>query len=388
MIRSTIKTAFTAIVLSSMLMGVEQTSQKVGKGWLQYEDEPSKQQQDLSKASVNDVEKMSEKKILIEILKEQKKQTAIQAEILHILKVTNDLPEEITVNGKKCLSNSSAECFKMPIIKDAARIPVMRQWLEKPTVENALEYYKWQSKYLNQIFDVGYSLEFASKSTPPLMGIIPSYLNTGTKEGEYQRDDYIWENIIRPLARNMEISILMGKTIGFDIDRAIRIFDIYDKFKSVGIKIRFVFPDQESLNTFANLNKTTPSEVYGKRWKEVPSSDKVISPNSFKIKNISVYATPMYLLRYNDFKNKINFNQILGIGKDDVETIFKSTYRALILFKVIKPTDISGIKAQKENLKGILRDLNERTWINDPEGKKRSDVFKEILQKEIDNANQ
>ncbi|PAF46324.1 hypothetical protein BKH46_08025 [Helicobacter sp. 12S02634-8] len=348
-----------------------------GRGWLQYEDEPSSSQKPI------DTKKVSEKDILLAILKEQQKQTSIQLEILKILKVTNDLPEMIEVNGKKCLSNSSVDCFKMPITKDAARIPVMKQWLENPTVENALAYYKWQSKYLNQIFDVGYSLEFASKSTAPLMGIIPTYTNTNTREAEDQREVYIWDSVIKKLSKNMEINILIGKTTGFDVDRATRIFDIYDKYKSVGVKIKFVFENQESLNTFANFNKTAPSEIYGQRWSQIPASDKVISPNSFKIKGISVYATPMYLLKYNDMAKNIHFNQILGVGKDDLEVIFKATYRALILFKAIKPTDISGVKADGVNLKYMIDELNQRTWINDPDGKERGKIFRELLEKEI-----
>lgn len=94
----------------------------------------------------NKTQNLTEKDILLNILAEQRKQTAIQSEILEILKITHDLPRKVVINGKECISNSSSDCFVMPIIGDAARLPVMRKWLENPTVENALEYYKWQSK--------------------------------------------------------------------------------------------------------------------------------------------------------------------------------------------------------------------------------------------------
>ncbi|PAF53835.1 hypothetical protein BKH42_03645 [Helicobacter sp. 13S00482-2] len=354
-----------------------QKEEKIGRGWLQYDDPAQQKEQ-------KDLGKNSEKEILLAILKEQRKQTEIQMQILDILKVTNDLPEIIEVNGKKCLSNSSVDCFKMPIIKDAARIPVMKKWLEEPTIENALAYYKWQTKYLNQTFDVGYSLNLASISTPPEMSNIPSYAQTnGTKLAEDQKNEYIFNKVLKSLSKNMELDILLGKTFGYDIDKAIRIFDIYDNYKSIGVKVKFVFENEDSLNKFAYANKSAPAEIYGERWAKIDSRDKIISQNSFKDKDVSIYATPMYILRFNDLKKNIHFSQILGVGKDDFEVIFKSNIRALILFKVIKPKDINGIKTEKMNTETMIKELNGMNFINEQGKKEKAQYFKQLLEKEI-----
>lgn len=373
-----------ALGLVSLICSValQAKEEKIGRGWLQYEDAP---QQKNEKISAKPQDKISEKDILLSILQEQKKQTKLQEEILHILKVTNDLPEMIEVNGKKCLSNSSAECFKMPIIKDAARIPVMKKWIENPTIENAKAYYKWQSKFLNQSFDAGYSLNLASISTPPLLGNVPSYVSDGTDEAIKQRDNYVFNDIFKSLSNNMELDILLGKTFGYDIDRAIQIFEIYNKYKSIGIKTRFVFPDQKSLEDFAYANKSAPEEIYAKKWAEIPSNDKVVSPNSFQDPNISVYLSPMYVLRFNNFKKNIHFNQIVGVGNSDFKEIYNSSKRALILFKVLDPKELNGSKAQKENLKKMVNEINNTTFINENKKKEKAQYFKNLLEKEINN---
>lgn len=380
MVKKTIALSLISLICFTALQAKEK--EKIGRGWLQYEDAPQQKNEGNTKKSP---ERMSEKDILLSILQEQKKQTKLQEEILHVLKVTNDLPEMIKVNGKECLSNSSAECFKMPITKDAARIPVMKRWMEEPTVENAKAYYEWQSKLLNQVSDAGYSLNLASISTPPILGDVPVSVSDGTADPLKQRDDYVFNNIIKKMSKNMELDILIGKTFGFDIDRAIRIFDIYDKYKSIGIKVKFVFSNQKALDNFAYANKSAPAEIYGKRWAKIDPNDKVISPNTFKDPNIAVYITPMYVLRFNDFKKKIHINQVIGVGNSEFEDIYKSTINTLILNKVIEPKEINGINAQKENLKKMIIELDSASYINENRKKEKAQYFKNLLEKEINN---
>lgn len=380
MLKKILALSLVSLICSAALQAKEE--EKIGRGWLQYEDAPQQKNEGNTKKIQ---ERMSEKDILLSILQEQKKQTKLQEEILHVLKVTNDLPEMIEVNGKKCLSNSSADCFKMPITKDAARIPVMRKWIEEPTVENAKAYYKWQSKLLNQVFDAGYSLNLASIATPPILGDVPKSVSDGTADPLKQRDDYVFNNIIKKMSKDIELDILLGKTFGFDIDKAIRIFDIYDKYKSIGVKVRFVFPDQKALDNFAYSNKSAPAEIYGKRWAKIDSNDKVISPNTFKDPNISVYITPMYILRLNDFKKKIHINQVIGVGNSEFKDIYKSTVNTLILNKVIEPKEINGVNTQKENLKKMIIELDSATYINENKKKEKAQYFKNLLEKEINN---
>ena len=95
-------------------------------------------------------------KVLLEILKLQREQLKVQKEILakvkSIDKRVNPKPIIITKpDGTKCVANSSADCFLMPLAKDALRIPVLAKYLQNPTKENAKEWYRWLSEYFRRV---------------------------------------------------------------------------------------------------------------------------------------------------------------------------------------------------------------------------------------------
>ncbi|RDU55065.1 hypothetical protein CQA49_00870 [Helicobacter sp. MIT 00-7814] len=364
-----------SLAACACLFAAPQEAKDSRTGWINYEQNSSPQQG-----------QKTEKQLLEDILKEQKKQTQIQEKMLEIMLVTNDLPREVVVNGKKCLSNSSEECFVMPIIGDGARIPVMKQWLENPTVENALAYYKWQSKYLNHIFNVGYSLEFASKSTENPFANVPSHLSDGTNSAATQREKLAKEVISSKYAKNMEISILIGRNFGFDTEYTTYLFRAYDDFKAMGIKTRFIFENQESLNTFAEFHKKALNPMLRDKWASIPKESKVISPNTFRDNKIDVHMTPMFILRYNDIANSKAFSQIIGVGRERPEDMQRSVNKALILFGVVKPTEFSGTKAQKYRAEEMIREVQGRTFINDEEGKRMAPAFIEMIERGAKNS--
>lgn len=345
-------------------------------GFLNYEGN-KQQQQDLS-----------EKNILLNILAEQRKQTAIQSEILEILKVTHDLPRKVVVNGKECISNSSADCFVMPIIGDAARLPVMKKWLENPTVENALEYYKWQSKYLNHTFNVGYSLEFASKNTANPFASTPRYLGTGTDRASVQRRSYVTGIIKQKLSKNMEIAILLGRNFGYDTEYTWEIIDNYLYFKDLGIKTRLVFEDQETLSLFAEFHEKAPNIKLKAHWENVPRTDKVVSPNTFKDKAFEAHLTPMYVLRYNDIAKQKAFTQVIGIARERQKDMIRSMQRALILFGVVKAEDFSGSHAEEYQTLELINRTKTNSYVNDGIGEERAPAFREVLEKQISKSNE
>lgn len=129
------------------------------KGFAFYEDSNSSDKDN----SIDKKTKLNAN-LLYEILLENKKQTKLLTDIRDILQKTHDpKPEKIVVNGKECIANSSAECFKMPLTAEAKKVPVLASWIQNPTMENAAKYLKWQAKYFNSINKGGYSLNLASK---------------------------------------------------------------------------------------------------------------------------------------------------------------------------------------------------------------------------------
>lgn len=368
---------YSSLLCSLALFGAEDSKQQeYGRGWLKYEDEPKQQS-----TSTADLKRASEKDLLIQLLQEQRLANKLQSETLEILKVVYDLPRMVEVDGKKCLSNSSEDCFVVPIIGDAARIPVMKQWIEKPTVENALAYYKWQAKYLNHSLNAGYSLEAAARNIAPPFAATPVFLNTGTGAGHSQREKLI-DREMKKHGKNVELNILIGKNYGYDIENMAALRDIYNKAKSLDFKTRFVFESQERLNAFNRFHDNALNQEVSELWRNIPQTDKVISPNTFKSNKIETYMTPMYLMRYVDVQNRKSFTQVAGVGRDSTDTVFKNINKTLILFGVIKPAELNGIHAQEFQSQQMIKEIDSRHFVNDEEAKKRAPMFKETIQSE------
>lgn len=345
--------------------------EKEGSGYAFYEDTeaPKKKKGDL-------------REIMEELLRESKKQTKIQEEILAHLKNQADVPQMVEVNGKECLANSSVDCFVMPITGDAKRIPVMKAWIENPTMENAIAYYRWQSVYLNKIFNAGYAYHTASMSVEHPFKGIPTYMEaTGGYETTKQMR-FVAEEVIKKHAKEMRIFILIGENIGFDIENNQNIFNIFDNFSKMGISVYYVFKNQESLKDFNEVIKAVPTKSYQERWEKISNEYKIVSPNTFKgSENIEVHITPMYILKY-DSKNK-HFSQVLGAGRDDFEDLMEALPRSLIYWDIEKPSVFSASKANKGQIKDTLENLDKKRIFEDEKEKERAKNFQEKLKKEM-----
>ncbi|RDU73027.1 hypothetical protein CQA57_05740 [Helicobacter anseris] len=344
------------------LYAIDNKNNVVSKGYNAYED----------------IETPSPSDVFQDILKELKTQTAIQKEILEILKTTTGLPKKVVINGKECIENSSADCFVMPITGDALKIPVMRKWIENPSVENALEYYKWQSKYLNHTFNAGYSLNFASMKIPnPFIGASP-VMQGGNNDSSYQQKEQL-DKIIQKNARNLTLQILLGKDT-FDIDYTVRIFDIYKDIKSLGVDVKFVFKDQKSFNLFREFHYKAPNKEYKKNFDSISQKDIIIDSEFFD--KMKVHLTPIYLLSYINENNDKNINEVIGAGREKLDTIRKKIQNFLILFNISKPSEFNDQQSSDIPIDKNIRELEEENIIekNSEEGKRAKD-FKELLEK-------
>ena len=338
------------------------SAEKTGNGFYGYEDikNPSQQSPD----------------VLISILLELKKQTKIQEEILSLMKQNAGVPQIIEVNGKKCLENSSVDCFKMPITGDAMRIPVMKAWLENPTIENAMAYYQWQVKYLKHSFDAGYSLNFAGIQTSyPFQGNSP-VMQGGANDSSDQNEIQL-NKIINKNAKFLKLSIILGKT-GFDFDSTVKLFDIYENMKKLGVKVRFIFPNKEALELFANFHKKAINKVYVDNWNSIPKEDKVISPSLYKSEKI--YITPLFILNYNNQDGK-DINQVVGSGRENIDTIRKRIKNFFIFFKIETSEKFNDQQDGKYSIQKNIAEIKAEGLLNENSDRGRqAREFEKILQ--------
>jgi len=124
------------MVLSVQAFAVDDAT----RGWHWYE-EPKKEKQ----------EKQEQKKPEHKTIKEVIKPPETEPENKH-----QTQPKE-----KKKEFNTSVDNFKFPLTEEAKRIPVLAQWLENPTEENAKKWLAWQAKYFKHNEKIARSLRNA-----------------------------------------------------------------------------------------------------------------------------------------------------------------------------------------------------------------------------------
>lgn len=105
----------------------------VTRGWHWYEETKEKKQE-------KPEQKIQEPKTIKEVIKP---------------------PETKTKEEKKEEFNTSVDNFQFPLTDEAKRIPVLREWLENPTEENAKKWLAWQAKYFEHNEKIARSLRNA-----------------------------------------------------------------------------------------------------------------------------------------------------------------------------------------------------------------------------------
>lgn len=136
---------------------------KAVDGWVMYAEkqiEDQNQTEEIKKpqgdATLNDIHN-----VLVAIAKELQN---TKAELKLLKEYVNPNAPHYIVNekGERCLANSSADCFEMPIITEGRNIPALSNFMKDPTVENAKIWLGVQAKLFNRANNMGVALKFAS----------------------------------------------------------------------------------------------------------------------------------------------------------------------------------------------------------------------------------
>lgn len=338
---------------------------ELGKMW--YQDKPKKEkiqeqpkilQKEQSQYQAKDVNEAILQK-LQEMVDLQKQQLELQKKTYLLLQEEYDPKPHMITNekGEKCIANSSADCFEMPIVAEAKRVPVLAAWIKEPTIENATEYLKWQAKFFNFKFNNGYSLNLAGKQwgdkAYPAAATPEEFGSIGGESVRYKNE--LIKSIIASKSKNMNVYILMGKTVGFEIEYPQKVFEIHEELKKLGIGTKIVFKDSESLSYYKTVIQSSANRTLSPRFKEITDlGDVIVSKETFA--KIDPHATPYVLLKYKDTKNDVT--QAVAVGKDSWYEALQGIYRTLILNNIIKPSDLHGNKTSDIVAKEVVDGIN------------------------------
>lgn len=290
-------------------------------GWDFYFDKKPKNKKE--EKQINKQIKKAEMNLLQKILDENRKQTKIQNKILALLqKQIDPKPKIITVNGKKCVANSSAECFDYGslIVAEAKKVPVMKKFLTDPyDVTKAARYLQWQAKYFKHVINIGNSLQFAyaqfGEKAYPIGAHTTGYSNGG---GAYSAGmlPNMQRKLILSKKKEISYSIFIGKNITQDIYSALAIVNIVEKYGTMNIEL--VFLNKKSKDVFMGAISSVFVVNKIKNWKNVKLT---IDPAKFK--RFHILTTPSYVIKLD--KNGKKEAQTLAHGKITVDTFRTKT---------------------------------------------------------------
>lgn len=335
------------------------------KGWWWYKEKYVKDNKEfVTKTKMTTKEKIKKdtEEEKIRLLKEQNKKLAIIKERLeYAFPNITPIYTKNSKTGKKCLTNSSSDCFVFPLQAEAQHVPVMAKWLSNPTPENSKQWLKWQAKYFNHVTNIGYGNKFAYLSGGSKAYPTDNYFNNGDSLAFSKTAKWVLNrelDILKSLKNKITILVFLAKTPS--LDYVVRVQDQFYHWNSKNLKdisFYFIFENQKSLDIMKNFIKTRTTNTNIQGFENIfKSGHVVVKPEYFKKFNISI--TPSVVITYLKDKKKgekdKNFIwQKTMSGDIDPSGVIKSTYQFLVYNKIIKPEELSNDKSIIDIHKGV-----------------------------------
>lgn len=372
------KALLLSAIFASTLLCAQENSGQWARGWVWYDDKNATIEQKQDAVNAPTVKPPTQKeteidKLLKTIIEQNKQSIELQQKLLSIIQETYDPKPKMIIgkDGKPCVANSSADCFEMPIVPEAQRVPVLAEWIKDPSsIEKAKEFLRWQAKFFDLKYKGGYSLNLASKQygdeAYPIGAVTQEF---GTSSGEYlrHREKQMIE-LLKKHSKNMEIFILIGETAGFEIEYPHRIFEMYHFLTdTLNISTKIVIKDRQSEAFFTTVMELSNNHFHKKQWAEIRETGNVIvSPKTFEA--TKPYATPYVVLKHNGEKE---FSQVVAVGKDNKNHAFQGIYRTLIINDVIESREMHGAKSDRQITEEIVEVLNKKRTGEAEEGEQQ-----------------
>ena len=223
-----------------------------------------------------------------EILILLRKLLEVNIEIRDILRNEYDPQPKMITNskGEKCIANSSADCFEMPITAEAKRTPVYKEWLEKGDLNSSLRKKQWEAKYFNEIsnrayMDMAAITQFGTQAYPVNYNTYTHNNTTGYATTVLR--DKIEKSVIEKNLEKVNFIYFIGINKDLDLyamDNIVRFLKQYEN----KIKLQFIFQDEQSKKSFEIAHKHNPEFSILNNYKMT------VLPNEFK--DFNIYTTP------------------------------------------------------------------------------------------------
>lgn len=350
------KRLLTSVVASIILGLASHADEKVNRGAVATAEEMAQGSgfywyDDYAPEDVNKTNPIRKK---VPVTPQQKAQMTQTERMIAALEKNNELQEKIlkkleyafprtipefTVNkktGEKCRSNSSKDCFVMPVTAEAQQsVPVMVKMLRDPTVENVKRYMEWQGEYMNQAFTVGHGFQLVGlqyeREVSQMDGTYRTQLPTaGNLQNDVERINR--SAVIMRLKHKLGVLLFLGKTN--TLERELNGYELMNYAGSILAKLddfSYVYQSEEAKERIERrISKYNKSKAF-ERYSRVR---KMIKPELFEKYKINV--SPAAVVFYKMDNGQIIW-QKLGYTMSSVQQSVDVIYGFLKFHKIIKP---------------------------------------------------
>lgn len=248
----------------------------------------------------------TQKEILKKMLEVQEEQLETQKKILKVLKNQFDPePETIMVDGKPCIANSSAKCYKWMPEPEAKKYPIIAKFFSNPTVDNAAQYIQWYSKHTNHATKAGMALYLAKYQ----YGDNATNFNTKKtgmlgSRGEYSQAEYATKlKLFKNNLNKFYINLYLGRGLDVDVFGLKSIAILLEKVPELKLNVFYYNDDVKN-----KLHAIADKYIYIKRiFKQTAKS----YSGSAVFQTNGIYSTPALELVLLSDKS----SQIMGTGR-------------------------------------------------------------------------
>lgn len=310
-----------------------------GEGFYFYEDPDSNTTKPVP---VTPTQKM-QAQMMEKLIQKMEENNRLQAKILEKLEYAypRTIPEFTTnkKTGKKCRSNSSADCFVMPVIAEAQNsVPVMAEMLRNPTATNVKEYIKWQAQYFNQTFKVGQGFNLMGKQYEREIHSVDGMGFTQLPQaGDRQNEmaNLARTAVVKKLDDKLGVMFFIGKTRELEKDFSGKEYSgllhtAFGKMKN----FTYVFNSQEDIDF---VRSKIARYKYDSDIKLFDEAKKIVAPEQFK--RFKINATPASVAIYKKDDGDIVW-QKLGYSYEP-RAMLRTIYQFLQFHNIIKPGTIN-----------------------------------------------
>ncbi|WP_418181406.1 hypothetical protein ACNSOL_11945 (plasmid) [Aliarcobacter lanthieri] len=274
-------------------------------------------------------------------------------ELENIKRNINPNEPKIIINdkGEKCLSNSSVDCFDIPIIQEARNVPVLYDFIKVPSEDTAKKWLLYQAKLFNHYIDMGYSLKFASlngdEETYPVNALNIYGMAKDNITAQLYKDRIL--EILDDKKEVLGTMIFLGKSKNIEEQWGKDALGMLAFKKGKFFNIAVVFDTKQTKDEYDFAYKNNHDKQLVEVYNSLP---KVVSKELFDKYKVNI--TPTAIAVYKDGKKDIS--SVIERGFLSQTNLIHNYQHFLVYNKIVEQKEFHSSKIWDTNIKDRLNE--------------------------------